>query len=111
MALGPDVPEFRELARVLERLAVSCGATNAVVLDAWYDLWCRARVLSFRAQNLVLSILQRTGASRLMIVDRENLVGVVSLKDMLRFLALKIDLEGKEGNGYLKDRGFLPRSQ
>lgn len=58
----------------------------------------------------VLSILQRTGASRLMIVDRDNLVGVVSLKDMLRFLALKIDLEGKEGNGYLKDRRFLSRS-
>jgi Zn-dependent protease len=56
----------------------------------------------------VLSILQRTGASRLMVMDREKLVGVVSLKDLLRFLAVKLDLEGDSGDGQLKERRFLP---
>jgi len=42
-----------------------------------------------------LSIMNRTGNSRLMVVDAGRLVGVVTLKDMLRFLDLKIDLEGE----------------
>jgi len=42
-----------------------------------------------------LSIMNRTGNSRLMVVDAGRLVGVVTLKDMLRFLDLKIDLEGQ----------------
>ena len=42
-----------------------------------------------------LSIMNRTGNSRLMVVEGENLIGVVTLKDMLKFLNLKIDLEGE----------------
>jgi len=42
-----------------------------------------------------LSIMKRTGNSRLMVVDAGRLVGIVALKDMLKFLDLKIDLEGK----------------
>ena len=41
-----------------------------------------------------LSIMNRTGNSRLMVVDGDHLVGVITLKDMLKFLNLKIDLEG-----------------
>jgi Zn-dependent protease/predicted transcriptional regulator len=48
----------------------------------------------------VLSILQRTGRSRLMVLDGDRLVGVVSLKDLLNFLSLKIDLEGYETNPF-----------
>jgi len=40
-----------------------------------------------------LSLMNRTGNSRLMVVEGNRLVGVVTLKDMLKFLALKIDLE------------------
>jgi Zn-dependent protease/CBS domain-containing protein len=40
-----------------------------------------------------LSLMNRTGNSRLMVVDNNRLLGVVTLKDMLKFLALKIDLE------------------
>jgi Zn-dependent protease/predicted transcriptional regulator len=40
-----------------------------------------------------LSLMNRTGNIRLMVVDENRLVGVVTLKDMLKFLALKIDLE------------------
>lgn len=40
-----------------------------------------------------LSIMNRTGASRLMVTEGDRLVGVVSLKDMLGFLSLKVELE------------------
>jgi Zn-dependent protease/CBS domain-containing protein len=40
-----------------------------------------------------LSLMNRTGNSRLMVVDNNRLLGVVTLKDMLKFLSLKIDLE------------------
>ncbi len=42
-----------------------------------------------------LSIMNRTGNSRLMVVEGEHLVGIVTMKDMLKFLNLKIDLEGR----------------
>lgn len=45
-----------------------------------------------------LALMNRTGNSRLMVVDVEQrLVGVVTLKDMLKFLSLKLDLEGIPG--------------
>jgi len=40
-----------------------------------------------------LSLMNRTGNSRLMVVDKNRLLGIVTLKDMLKFLSLKIDLE------------------
>jgi CBS domain-containing protein len=43
-----------------------------------------------------LSVMSRTGNSRLMVVDKGRLVGVITLKDMLKFLDLKIDLEGDQ---------------
>jgi CBS domain-containing protein len=36
--------------------------------------------------------MNRLGASRLMVVDGDRLVGIVSLKDMLKFLSLKVEL-------------------
>jgi len=42
-----------------------------------------------------LSLMGRTGNSRLLVVDNGVLVGVVTLKDMLKFLALKVDFEGE----------------
>ncbi len=42
-----------------------------------------------------LSVMNRTGNSRLLVVDGGRLIGIVTLKDMLKFLALKLDLEGK----------------
>jgi Zn-dependent protease len=44
-----------------------------------------------------LSKMQRTGSSRLLVLDGDRLVGIVSLKDLLRFLQLKMALEGTEG--------------
>jgi Zn-dependent protease/predicted transcriptional regulator len=44
----------------------------------------------------VLSLMNRTQNSRLLVTDGGRLVGVVTLKDMLKFLSLKLDLEESE---------------
>ena len=40
-----------------------------------------------------LSLMNRTGNSRLMIVDHNKLLGIITLKDMLKLFEIKIDLE------------------
>ncbi|MBV9125408.1 MAG: CBS domain-containing protein, partial [Planctomycetes bacterium] len=40
--------------------------------------------------------MQRTGSSRLLVTNGEQLVGMISLKDLLRFLDLKLRLEHGE---------------
>ncbi len=45
-----------------------------------------------------LGKMQRTGLSRLLVVEGDNLVGIVSLKDLLRFLQLKLELDDQHGN-------------
>ena len=47
-------------------------------------LWCALEALSR---------MSRTGASRLMVVDEDRLLGILSLKDLLRFFSLKMELE------------------
>lgn len=44
-----------------------------------------------------LAKMQRAGASRLMVVDSEQqLIGIITLKDMLKLFALKMDLEARD---------------
>ncbi len=43
-----------------------------------------------------LEKMSRTGLSRLMVVDRGKLVGILALRDLLKFLSLKMDLEPAE---------------
>jgi Zn-dependent protease len=43
-----------------------------------------------------LGKMQRTGSSRLLVTEGDQLVGIISLKDLLRFLNLKIELENTE---------------
>jgi len=40
----------------------------------------------------VLSLMQQNNRSRLMVVDGDKLVGVISIKDLMDFLSIKIDL-------------------
>jgi Zn-dependent protease/CBS domain-containing protein len=40
-----------------------------------------------------LSAMHRTGISRLMVVENNRLIGIITLKDMLRFLSTKLELE------------------
>jgi signal-transduction protein with cAMP-binding, CBS, and nucleotidyltransferase domain len=60
-----------------------------------------------------LEKMQRTGVSRLPVVDDlGQLVGIVTLKDLLRFLRLKLELEGaaelEEGPRPAAGPGALP---
>ena len=45
---------------------------------------------------VALALMNRTRNSRLMVVEDGRLLGIIALKDLLRFLSLKLDLEGKE---------------
>jgi len=40
--------------------------------------------------------MSRTGNSRLLVVERDNLVGIITLKDMLKYLSLKMELKDLE---------------
>ena len=44
----------------------------------------------------VLARMNRTGTSRMIVREGDRLLGVISLKDMLSFLALKFDLGEQE---------------
>jgi Zn-dependent protease/CBS domain-containing protein len=67
-----DVVTVRELAE-------PCGATNTIALDT-------------DAMD-ALSRMNRNESSRLMVMRDGELVGVVTLKDLLNFLSLKVELE------------------
>lgn len=60
-------------------LALRCGPENTV----------RADMDAMQA----LSAMNRTGTSRLMVVDGDRLLGILALKDLLRFFSLKMELE------------------
>jgi CBS domain-containing protein len=42
-----------------------------------------------------LAMMTQSGVSRLLVVDRGRLVGLVTLKDLLDFFSLKVELEEK----------------
>ena len=71
-------PEHRGYVTVADILR-QCGPDTAVAPDS--------------DPVKALSIMQRTGNSRLLVVDGRRLVGVIALKDLLEFLNLKMDLE------------------
>jgi Zn-dependent protease len=43
-----------------------------------------------------LAQMHRTGQSRLLVMDGDKVVGILTLKDLLRFLAMKMELEGRK---------------
>lgn len=43
-----------------------------------------------------LSTMNRTGNSRLMVLENNRLTGIITLKDMMKFLSVKLDLEENE---------------
>ncbi len=86
---------------------VSTQALNRIPRDEW-DSHTVAELMRHDLQAIsippdadalqALSKMQRTGSSRLLVTEGDRLLGIVSLKDLLRFLHLKIELEGLEGN-------------
>ncbi len=57
-----------------------------------------------------LGKMQRTGSSRLLVTQNDRLLGIVSLKDLLNFLDLKLELQRDADNG-VKPHALLPASK
>ena len=79
-----ETPRNEWETRTVSDLAHGCSDQNSVAPDA-------------DAAD-ALSTMHKTGNSRLVVEENGRLVGVVTLKDMLRFLSLKLDLEGEEAD-------------
>jgi Zn-dependent protease/CBS domain-containing protein len=74
-----DVPQDRWASTTVADVAATCSPDNTIGSDA--------------DATKALSKMRRTNAGRLMVVDQDRLLGIVSLKDMMEFLSLKIELE------------------
>jgi len=61
------------------------------------QLCSEGNTVSPKADSInALSLMNSTGNSRLMVIEENKLLGVISLKDMLKFMSLKLDLESGE---------------
>ncbi|MEW5901947.1 MAG: CBS domain-containing protein, partial [Acidobacteriota bacterium] len=75
-----EVPKEERGRHQVAQLAKECSEENTIGPD---DDVIKA-----------LTIMKKANRSRLMVVEGHRLVGVISLKDILGFLSLKLDLEG-----------------
>jgi len=66
----------------VENFTEPCSASNTVGPD--------------EPASQVLSRMQRTGNTKLLVVENGKLLGIVSLKDMLSFLSLRLELENTD---------------
>jgi len=76
-----DVPRDEWAATQIADVAASCSEHNTVTSDT--------------DSTKALAKLSRNELSRLLVVDDGELVGIITLKDLLGFLSMKIDLEGE----------------
>lgn len=75
---------------------------NSVPREEWDHRTVKDLLIPFNDQNTIapdtdvmqaLALMNRTGNSRLIVLADDRLVGIVALKDILKFLSLKLDLE------------------
>jgi predicted transcriptional regulator len=76
-----EIPRGEWSRRRVAELSAVCSKENTVSADE--------QVLN------ALGRMNRTNASRLIVVDGDRLVGVITLKDIMKVLSLKADLEGE----------------
>lgn len=74
-----DLPRDQWSTRTVAELAEPCGDENTIEADA--------------DATSALSRMSGTDNSRLIVSDHGNLRGIVSLKDMMKFISLKVELE------------------
>ncbi len=43
-----------------------------------------------------LNLMQQTGNGRLLVVENGKLEGILTLKDLMKFISVKLDLEGQQ---------------
>ena len=77
-----QVPREQWPQKTVAQIATACSSTNTIGPEA--------------DASHALARMNQGNYSRLMVVDGQQLLGIVALKDMLRFLTLKLDLEGEE---------------
>ncbi|RJP44108.1 MAG: CBS domain-containing protein [Desulfobacteraceae bacterium] len=74
-----EIPRDQWPATTVADVAETCNPDNTIGPDA--------------DATEALSKMRRTNSGRLMVADHDRLLGIVSLKDMMAFLSLKIELE------------------
>jgi len=77
-----ELPKEEWDARTVGDLALPCDSGNTISPDT-------DAVQAF-------SKMHQTGAGRLIVADNGHLAGILTLKDLLSFLAMKVELEGEE---------------
>lgn len=77
-----EAPQEEWGRRTVGEIARDCTRENSISPDA--------------DAMVALSVMNKGGHSRLMVVENGKLVGVISMKDMLAFLALKLELEEEQ---------------
>ncbi len=77
-----NVPRDEWDRHSVQEIAVSCSRDNTITPDT--------------DANAALATMNRTGATRLLVVEGGRLVGIVTLKDLLAFLSRKLELQGEE---------------
>src|SRR5512143_89187 len=77
-----DVPRDQWTSRTVGNVASRCSRENTI--DPAAD--------ALKA----LSVMSRTGNSRLMVVDDGRLVGIITLKDIMGFISIKLELDEYE---------------
>ncbi len=75
-----EVPREEWERETVGHLTVPCSSENTITPDT--------------DATKALARMNQTGSSRLLVIDRGHLVGIVTLKDLLNFLSLKVELEG-----------------
>jgi Zn-dependent protease/CBS domain-containing protein len=80
-----DIPKDEWKQHTVGEIQEPCSPDNTVTTDT--------------EAITALSLMQRTNRSRLLVADGQHLLGVLTLKDLLKFLSLKIDLEEHSAQG------------
>ncbi|MGD2188181.1 MAG: site-2 protease family protein [Desulfobacterales bacterium] len=75
-----EIPREEWKQKTVGEVADRCSAENTIEPDA--------------DAVQALSVMRRNNASRLIVVENDQLVGIIALKDMLEFLSLKVELDG-----------------
>ena len=77
-----EIPKNQWSTKTVGEIANACTKDNAIAPDT--DV------------VKVLSLMNRTRNSRLMVVDGDKLIGLIALKDIMNFLSIKLDLDKYE---------------
>jgi Zn-dependent protease/CBS domain-containing protein len=75
-----ELPQSEWTRQTVGAIAVPCSTANTISPES--------------EATAALTLMSRTGSSRLLVVEGDRLVGILNLEDLLQFLSLKTELEG-----------------